>query len=123
MVIVQISDVVHFQGAARIVVPLQEPSTAGTVLALAVVMRGSAPALRVSDDLAGSHRWRQANRDGCRAFWYRHQSPEPGVVEVIIDTPNALEITGRAVVAEAAGVSAGTAVQLLSDLLLEASVQ
>lgn len=86
-------------------------------------MAGGSAALQVSDNLAGAHRWRQVNRDAHRAFWFRHQPPLPGVTEVVIETPNALQITGRAVVAEIAGVSAGDAVQLLADLVLEASVQ
>jgi hypothetical protein len=119
-VIVQLSAPVQFINASRIVVPLK-PSAPRSILVLAVVItfaRGGL-LLRVSDNLAMTRRWRQANADGGRHLWYRLQSPHAGVAEVIIETPNELQITGRAVLAEMVGVNAGQGVQLLSDLLLE----
>jgi len=119
-VIVQVSDVTAFQDASRIVVHLGSPSAAGTILVLAVLTSGRCKAgIRVSDNLTGNSRWRQANHNDRSAFWHRVHSPHTGVTEVIIETPNALPITGRALVAETAGASAGAAVQFLSDLLLE----
>jgi hypothetical protein len=68
-VIVQLARPVPFIDAARIVVPLKAPSAPGTILVLAVIMVGRPLVLRVSDNLAMA-RWRQANCDGGRAFWY-----------------------------------------------------
>jgi hypothetical protein len=120
-VIGQLTGPVQFINASRVLVPLKAPSAGGSILALGVVMTSRAPALRVSDNL-GEPRWRQANSDGRTALWHRLHSPHAGVLEVVIETPNALEITGHALLAETAGLNAGAAVQLLSDLLLESSL-
>lgn len=120
--IVQISEATAFADAMRVVVPLKAPSAAGTILVAAVAttavaMTGNPVALRIVDDLGGP-RWRQANADAGTAYWHRIPSPMPGVSEVIVETLGARKISGRALVAEIAGLSAGDAVQALSDLLL-----
>lgn len=117
--IVQTSAPVEFDDTPRIVVPLKAPSAAGSILVLGVVMVGRSVGLRVSDNLA-MPRWRQANADGRTALWYRIESPHPGVTQVIIETANAVKITGHALLAETAGLNTGAAVQALSDLLVEA---
>jgi hypothetical protein len=117
-VILQLAAPVNFTDASRIAVPLKAPSVAESILVAAVIMTRGHAALRVTDNLA-MLRWRQANADGGRALWYRLQSPHTAVTEVVIETANALKITGRAFVAECAGLNAGAAVQRLADLLLE----
>ena len=65
--IVQANEPVTFSSTSRIVLPLESPTLAGSILVLAVVMDGRTPGLRISDDL-GMPRWRQANCDGRRAL-------------------------------------------------------
>src|ERR1017187_6588907 len=60
--IVQANEPVTFSSTSRIVLPLESPTLAGSILVLAVVMDGRTPGLRISDDL-GMPRWRQANCD------------------------------------------------------------
>jgi hypothetical protein len=118
-VITQLSPPVEFSDTSRIRMPLVVPSLAEAVLVLGVEMTGGRTlALRVSDNLA-MPRWREANRDGRTVLLYRAPSKHPGVTEILIQTPNQLKITGRAVAVETAGLNIGAAVQLLSDMLLE----
>lgn len=114
----QVSSVVRFEDAQRVEVLLQAPSVPQTTLVLRVNMVGRSYPLRVSDDASGRPRWRMPNdtMGGCARF-YRIPGPVGGVGVISIETEGGKQISGTAVAAEVAGVSAGDAVQALDDLL------
>jgi hypothetical protein len=121
--ILQLYAPVEFTDACRIVVPLEAPSTSGSILVAAVSMNGRGAGLRVSDNLgASTSRWRESNSSQGSSIWYRIQSPQPGVTQIVFETTNAATITGRVLVVESAGVAVGVALQSLADLLVEAQL-
>jgi hypothetical protein len=119
--IVQVSEPVEFEGAARLVVPFQQPTRPASLIAVAFMLESAALTIvRVTDNTAGPRAWRLGNDtpagNGRRVAWVRAGGP-PGVTEVTGEAANGKPVCGTALAVEAQVRGPGDALQLLADLL------
>jgi hypothetical protein len=118
-VILQLTPWVEFSSMS-ITLPLVRPSTARSIIALGIMMRGApSPAITSVVDSTGQ-RWRMANttvRAGGRLDLWWTGSRIAGASEVIATTANGIPATGAALAVEAMARVPGDVIQLLADVI------
>jgi hypothetical protein len=122
--IVQVAGEKFVVPTVRLVVPFASPSRSNSILAVAFTLATSEVTVgRVSDGAASVRGWKLAHDTVMgnlrRIFWVRVGGP-PSVVELVGEPANAQPVRGTALALEAQAHPAA-ALQLLSDLLLEAA--
>jgi hypothetical protein len=131
MTVLQVSEVVTFDGATRIEVTLPRPSGAGGCLAVAFLLDDPrAPAMAHVVANLGLPRWRLANSNPItrrnddgeapivgRALYFARVASHPGITHIVAEPANGLPVGGTALCLELDRLRPGAAVQTLSDLV------